>query len=74
MSKMSDLLIEIESCFDSGLSVADAARRLGVSQYLVAKAYRDLQDEVYMDQEDRSYIASQVSRYTPRAEIGHDWD
>lgn len=74
MSKMSDLLIEIESCFDSGLSAADAARRIGVSPHLVAKAYRDLQDEFYMDQEDRSYIASQVSRYTPRAEIGHDWD
>ncbi len=74
MSKMSDLLIEIESCFDSGLSAADAARRLGVSPHLVAKAYRDLQDEFEMDQEDRSYIASQVSRYTQRAEIGHDWD
>lgn len=74
MSTMSDLQMEIEDYFNSGLSAADTARRLGVSLNLVSKAYRDLQDEVYMDQEDRSYVSSYVSRYSNRAEAGLEWD
>lgn len=74
MGKINDLQMEIENCYDSGMSAEDTARRLGISVVTVIRAYRDLQDEFEMDQEDRSYIASQVSRYTPRAEIGHDWD
>lgn len=74
MSKMSDLQMEIENYFNSGLTAADTARRLGVSLNLVSKAYRDLQDEVYMDQEDRSYVSSYVSRYSNRAEAGLEWD
>ena len=74
MSKMSDLLIEIEDCYESGLSAVETSRRLGVSLDTVSKAYRDLQDEFYVDQENRSYINEQVSRYSQRAEVGHDWD
>jgi predicted transcriptional regulator len=74
MSKMSDLLIEIEDCYESGLSAVETSRRLGVSLGIVSNAYRDLQDEFYMDQENRSYINEQVSRYSQRAEVGHDWD
>lgn len=74
MGKISDLQIEIESCYDSGMSVEETARRLGISVAMVNRAYRDLLDEVYMDQEERSYVNSYVGRYNARAEAGHDWD
>ena len=74
MSKMSDLLIEIEDCYESGLSAVETSRRLGINLSIVSNAYRDLQDEFYVDQENRSYINAQVSRYSQRAEVGHDWD
>lgn len=74
MRTMNDLMTEIEDCFECGLTATETARRLGVNIATVMKAYHDLQDEVHMDQENRSYISSYVDRYSSRAEVGHDWD
>lgn len=74
MSKMNDLQMEIENFYVNGVSIEDAARRLGVSTTTISKAYRDLLDETYLDQEDRSYVNSYVGRYSSRAEAGHEWD
>jgi hypothetical protein len=74
MRTMNDLMSDIEDCYESGLTATETAHRLGVDVSIVAKTYRDLQEEFYIEQENRSYIDRYVSRYSSRAETGCDWD
>jgi hypothetical protein len=74
MRQKVDLMTEIEDCYECGMSAAETAGRLGVNVNVVSKAYRDLQEEFYIEQENRSYIDRYVSRYSSRAESGCDWD